>query len=93
MHATELTHRFGEQLRLLKVAEVAGSGDHDELGVRKRLLELACDAERRAHVELASDQQGRDCDVGQQVALVGLGHHGQLRPETLRADVGSHRLE
>ena len=72
---------------------MAGAGDHHELRVRDRPLELACDAERRARVQLAPDQQGRHGDAGQQVALVGLGHHEQLRPEALGADVGGHLLE
>ena len=45
--ATELAHGLVELLGLLEVADVTGTGDHDELRVRDRLLELACDAERR----------------------------------------------
>jgi len=50
---------------------VAGGGKDDERRVRDRLLEPARDAERRADVELAPDQERRNCDAGQKVALVG----------------------
>ena len=77
----------------LEVADVAAAGDHHELAVRDRALELACDAQRRPRVELTPDQQGRRGDPGQQVALVGLGHHGELRPEGLGADRRGDLLE
>ena len=77
----------------LEVADVAAAGDHHELAVRDRALELACDAQRRPRVELTPDQQGRRADPGQQVALVGLGHHGELRPEGLGADRRGDLLE
>jgi hypothetical protein len=66
----ELAHGLVELLGLLEVADVTGTGDHDELRVRDRLLKLACDAERRARVELAPDLQGVAQHAGQQVALV-----------------------
>ena len=72
---------------------MAAVGDHDELGVRDRVLELACDAERGSRVELTPDEQCRHEDVGQQVALIGVGHQGQLCPEALGADGGGDRLE
>jgi len=58
-----------------------------------RLLEPTRHAERRTRVELAPDQQGRHGDVGQEVALVGLGHHEQLGPESLGPDGGGNLLE
>src|SRR5215203_5796050 len=88
--AAELAHGLVELLRPLEVADVPGAGDHYELRVRDRLLEAACDAERRTRVQLAPDQQGWHCDAGQQVALVGLGYHEQQRPDALAADVGGH---
>ena len=62
------------------------AGEHDELRVRDRCVELVGDAERRAGVELAPDEQGGHGDLGEQVALIGLGHHEQLRLQALRAD-------
>jgi hypothetical protein len=61
--------------------------------VRDRLLELGCDAERRARVELAPDQQGGHSNAGQQVALVRLGHREQLRPEAVGTNGGGDLLE
>jgi len=91
--AAELAHGVVELLGLLEVAEVTAAGDHYEFRVRDRLLELACDAEWRTCVEFAPDQQRRHGDAGQQVALVDLGHHGQLRPEARGADTGGDLLE
>ena len=91
--AAELAHGVVESLGPFEVADVTGAGDHDEPGIRDRLLELAGDAERRPRVELAPDQQRRYGDARQEVALVDRGHHEQLCPEALRAHVSSHRLE
>src|SRR5688572_6563423 len=65
--AAELAHGLVDLLGPLEIAELARARDHDELRVRDRVLELACDAERRTRVELAPDQQGRRGDAGQQV--------------------------
>jgi hypothetical protein len=53
---------------------VACVGQHHELRVGDRLLELVGDAQRRAGVVLAPDQEGRHGHGGQQVVQVGLGH-------------------
>jgi hypothetical protein len=42
--AAELAHGRVEPLGLLEVADVTRVGDHNELRVRDRLLELVCDA-------------------------------------------------
>ena len=52
-----------------------------------RLLELARNAKRRAHVKLTPDQQGWGFDPGQQITLIGLGHQHQLRLQGLRTDI------
>jgi hypothetical protein len=67
--------------------------DDDELRVGNRLLELTCDAERRARVLISPDQEDRRGDVGQEIALVGLGHQWQLRLESLGADGASDLLQ
>jgi len=51
--AAELAHGFVERFGPLEIAAVTGVGNNDELRVRDGLLELACDAERGARVELA----------------------------------------
>ena len=53
MAAAELTLGLVELLGPLEVADVAAAWDHDQLGVRNRLLELAGDPERRTRIELA----------------------------------------
>lgn len=73
----------------LEVADVAAIGDHEGRGVRNRLLEPVCDAERRPHVELAPDQEGGYGDVWQQVALVCVGHREQLRLEAVGQTVAA----
>ena len=82
-----------ERLGLLEVADVTGAGDDDELRVRDPLLELACDAERRARVGLSPDQQVRHGDVRQQIAVVGLGHHKQRGPHAVGAHGCGHLSE
>ena len=57
--AAELGDRVVEQLWRLEVAHVTGARDYDELRIGERVLELACDAERRARVLLPPNQQGR----------------------------------
>jgi len=74
--AAELADGLVELFGLLEVADVTAAGDHDELRVRDRLLELPRDGERRTCVEFAPDQQSRHSNPGQQVALVGVGHYG-----------------
>jgi hypothetical protein len=54
--AAERAHGFVELLGPLEVADVTSFGDDDELCLRDRLLELACDAERRTQVEFAPNQ-------------------------------------
>jgi hypothetical protein len=70
--AAEFADGVVERLGLFEVAQVTGVWDHDEVRIRDRLFELACDAERRARVPLAPDQQCRHGDARKQVALVGL---------------------
>src|SRR3954447_6826416 len=91
--AAELTYRLVEPRRLLEVADMTGVGDHDELRIGDRPLELPGDAERRTGVELAPDQQGRYGDPGQQVTLVGLSHHEELCSEARRAATSSSASE
>ena len=61
-------------LGLLEIADVTAVGDHDETGTRDRPLEVVRDGKRRARVELAPDEQGRDGDGGEDVVQVRLGH-------------------
>ena len=84
MSTAEVADGVVERLGPLEVSHVTGAGDHDELRVRDRLLELATDAERRARVPLPPNKQGRHRDARQQIALVGFGHHRQSSSQALR---------
>ncbi|KQX56958.1 hypothetical protein ASE09_25115 [Streptomyces sp. Root66D1] len=67
MCAPELADGPVEELRLREVADMARAREHDERGVRNRLLEGVGDVRRRPRVELAPDEQGGNRDLGQQV--------------------------
>src|SRR3954454_3705948 len=84
----ELSHCVVETLRLVEVAEVPGLRNDHERRHRDPLLELTRNAERRACVELAPEQQRRDGDLCKQLALIGLGHQRQLDPEAVAPHVG-----
>ena len=88
--ATERSDRVVEGTGLFEVADVTGARDDLELGVRDSVLELACDAERRARVRVAPHQQRRHGDAGQQIALVGLGHQRRLCLQARGTGRGGH---
>ena len=62
--AAELADCLVEGAGLLEVADVTGAWDDHELGIRDRVLELACDPERRTRVRVTPDQQGWHGDAG-----------------------------